>query len=451
MDKPGMLKRKQMKNLHLHFWKILIAGFLISFVFQITFAQDSDTLRNEILIDFEVRPRAEFRNNYILTPKDSSISEFYVSQRNRLNIYFRSRKLKAHASIQEIHLWGKSGDASSVGSINAFELYVEPYISKHLFLRVGRQGLSLDNGRLFSAAPWAQQGRSHEGIRLFFQKDKIATDLTFTFGRNYSTSFDPTYSPISANGYKSMLIHQFKIQMTDHLVLSSLNSTDRFENNNNPGTYYSRATSGGRIEYTKNSNYLTLNAHYQFGKNANQQNIRAFYLQPEISMIFSPVTLRLGAEILSGDNATSQDNYFRSFVPLYGVAWKFMGNMNLFTRFPADVKERGLLNPYLFVVCRVNKNLVLRADGNLFYSHHPLMGANNVKSSKYLGFENDLSLNYKTSKRIEVNFGFSYLIATESMALLGKVKDPNSIPVWSYLMVSYNPVLLNRKKYHSNN
>lgn len=442
-----ILKNKELDIKFLTSLKTLVLGFSFWIVHQKTIAQEADSLNNEILVDVEIRPRAEFRNNYFMTSRDASISEFYVSQRNRVNVYYRSRKLKVHASIQEIHLWGKSGVPSAVGSVNAFEFYAEPYIFKNLFLRIGRQGLSLDNGRLFSAAPWAQQSRSHEGARLFYQKGKLASDLTFTFGRTYSTTFDPVYSPIAANGYKNLLIHQFKIQVNDNLILSTLNSTDRFENKNNPGTYYSRATSGGRIEYTKNGKYLTLNAHYQYGKSPNQKNIRAFYLQPEISLIFNPVTFRLGAEILSGDNSSSQDNFFRSFVPLYGVAWKFMGNMNLFTKFPADVDESGLVNPYLFVLYRINKKLAIRADGNLFYSQHPLVSLNNKEASKYLGFENDLSFNYKTNNHIEVNFGFSYLFASESITLLGKVLDSNTTPIWSYLMVSYNPVLMHKKKY----
>ncbi len=40
--------------------------------------------------------------------------------------------------------------------------------------------------------------------------------------------------------------------------------------------------------------------------------------------------------------------------------------MNLFTRFPADVDEKGLINPYLFIIHQAGKNLPLRADAHLF-------------------------------------------------------------------------------------
>ncbi|MCH5690528.1 hypothetical protein LWM68_43645 [Niabella sp. W65] len=58
-----------------------------------------------------------------------------------------------HTSLQEIHLWGKGGRPSSIGGINAFELYVQKKILNNLMVKIGRQGVLLDNGRIFSDAP----------------------------------------------------------------------------------------------------------------------------------------------------------------------------------------------------------------------------------------------------------------------------------------------------------
>ena len=122
-----------------------------------------------------------------------------------------------------------------------------------------------------------------------------------------------------------------------------------------------------------------------------------------------------------------------------------MGNMNLFTRFPADVHNSGLINPYLFVIQQVNRKLSLRADGNLFYSQFQLLDANSVMAKRYLGFESDLSFNYKPIKNVDINFGLSFLLQEKSMELLGKV-NAGTIPVWSYLMISFSPQVLHYKK-----
>ena len=125
------------------------------------FAQSPDTLQRELTIDFELRHRAEYRDNFKWTAVDTVMSDLYNTQRNRLSITYKTNWLRLHASPQEIHVWGEPGRFSRVGSVNFFELYAEPTITKNFSVRIGRQALSLDSGWIFSAAPWSQQSRHH--------------------------------------------------------------------------------------------------------------------------------------------------------------------------------------------------------------------------------------------------------------------------------------------------
>ena len=374
-----------------------------------------------------------------MSSADSITPEIFVSFRNRLTVNYKSRHLNAVGSFQEIHLFGKGGAPSSVASINAFEFYLEPKF-RNFSARIGRQGLLLDNGRMFSDAPWAQQSRSHEGIRLFYSGKKFNTDLTFAYTRPYSERFDQAYSPVASHRYKYLLLHQLKFKLVEKFSITTINLLDAFENDLKQQN--TRLTSGGRVEYFGSTIYLTLNAFYQYGTNQTFKTIQAYYFQPEIRKTILNTTVRIGAEILSGDDLSKPSNNSRSFVPLYGVAWKFMGNMNFFTRFPADVGSSGLVNPYLFLLQKINQKLAIRADGHLFYSQHSLLDENKNKAGNFLGFENDLSLNYKPMKALEVNFGFSYLFSQKSMEILNKVENSDKIPVWSYLMVSLNTEIL---------
>ncbi|MCE6989669.1 alginate export family protein [Dyadobacter sp. CY323] len=410
-----------------------------------SFSQTADSLKRELTVDFEMRPRAEFRDNFMLAASDSVMPEFFVSQRNRFDITYTSNRFKFHASPQEIHVWGKSGSFSRVGNINAFELYIEPHLTRHLSVRIGRQALSLDNGRIFSAAPWSQQSRAHEGIRLLFNK-KVNTDLTIAFTRPYGKRFDAAYSPVASHQYKFLFVHHLKHQLNKHFALTTINTLEVFEKSIAPTQHYQRITNGGRLEFTHSGLYATVNAYYQYGRNAAEKKIRAYYIQPEISAGFEKMTVRLGAEVLSGNKATIRPDVTNSFVPLYGVAWKFMGNMNLFTRFPADVNDKGLMNPYLFALYQVSKKLSLRADAHLFYSQYPLEEPGKYPKGRYLGFESDISLNFKPIKQVEIIYGFSSTWAAERMELLKKVPDSDKIPVWSYLMISFRPRLLRLAK-----
>ncbi len=390
-------------------------------------------------LDFEVRPRLEFKDGYSLNSSGNFSAEAFATQRNRLTAGFMSTHLSVVASLQEIHVWGRGGVVSEVGSVSAFEFYIAPKL-KNFSARIGRQALLLDNGRMFSDAPWAQQSRAHEGVRLFYSRKNFTTDLTWAFTRTYSGSFDPAYSPVGSHFYKYLAVHHLKAMLSDQVEVITVNVVDSFENSQK--SEYARATSGGRIAYFGNSIYLTLSAFYQYGRDSALRSIRAFYLQPEFRKMIGNMTVRLGAELLSGEDLSGTSVYSRSFVPLYGVAWKFMGNMNFFTRFPADVNSSGLINPYLFLLYRVDSKLGLRADTHLFYSHFPLLDSDMNQSERFLGSEFDFSFNYRLSGRLDIHYGFSVLFPTQSMVVPGKIEAAGRIPVWSYLMVSFKPLML---------
>ena len=115
-----------------------------------------------------------------------------------------------------------------------------------------------------------------------------------------------------------------------------------------------RFTSGGAWNTVPQNGTLTLSGYYQYGKDSSGKKIAAYYLQPEIKYSgIKNYTFRLGMEYLSGHDATQPVTKDNNFVPLYGVAHRFMGNLDIFTTFPADVNNAGLVNPYLF--CGIRK------------------------------------------------------------------------------------------------
>lgn len=161
--------------------KILIV-LLFTLFLKPLFAQQADSLVQRFLLSGELRPRAEYRYNYIFPPNDTISPDLYITQRNRLTALFERRKWLVKCSAQEIHVW-KEGDAvSNVGSVNIFQLYLESKF-RAINFRIGRQGVLFDNGRIFSDSPWAQQGQSHEGIRVMKYSKNISIDLFFLFTR----------------------------------------------------------------------------------------------------------------------------------------------------------------------------------------------------------------------------------------------------------------------------
>ncbi|MDR6763661.1 hypothetical protein J2Y38_003885 [Flavobacterium sp. 2755] len=431
-----IIKRPAKKNL-------LLLSFLL-FVLQLC-AQQKDSLSRQFLMNIEIRPRAEYTSNYILPPNDSIDPYFYITQRNRFSMLYAREKWLIKSDLQEIHLWDENNKASKVASINFYQLYFETKF-KSLNIRLGRQSVLLDNGRLFSDAPWAQQGRAHEGIRIMKSSKYFSNDFFFLFTRKYSTEFESAYSPVASNKYKYLLVNNLSYNNNHGFLFNSLNAIDFLENTNS-GKLYTRATAGGRIEFKTKQWYYTLNSYLQFGRNSKGQKLFAYYLQPEVKLSLLKSTWRLGAEIISGSNPNISNSSSGDFDVLYGLTWKFNGNMNVFTRFPTDVNGKGLVNPYLFTVIPLNNKLSLRSDFHLFYTQYPLLNNLGQKMTKFLGYENDFSLKYLPVKELEINYAFSFYKSTNTMQYLPKIQDENKLAIWSYLMISYSFNAINSKHY----
>lgn len=396
-------------------------------------------------IGLEFRPRLEYRDGYKQLRSETTDAAYFATQRSRLNVDYEQTKFKFHTSIQDLRVWGQYGQTSTSGSLNVFEAFVETGISEHFSIKIGRQKVELDNGRIFSAANWSQAGRAHDGINFIYDNNKIHSEFITAFNQTSERIFDTNFAPTTFTNYKMLNVHYLKAKLNKHFTLTTINAADGYESKTSPKTIYTRGTSGGRIDFEKGNLYLTLSGYYQYGQLQTGNKVSAYYFQPEIQLKTGKLTSRLGAEIMSGDNADKPSEVSKSFVPLYGVAWKFMGNMDYFTSFPTDVKNGGLINPYAHLIYDVNKKLSLRSDFHLFYLENKVKDNLNNTINPYLGFENDLSIHYKYNHFTMIDFGFSYMAAEKSMETL-KGGNSSIIPVWSYVMISFKPELFKSKK-----
>lgn len=403
------------------------------------------TEQKNFIVTAELRPRAEFRYGYRQLRADSSEPAYFVNQRTRFNITYKTEKFIFHTSIQDIRLYGQTGQFSANGTMGVFEAYAEPFLTKNFSIRFGRQKLAIDNDRLFSAANWAQASRAHEGIRILYADAKLSTDVVAAFSQAKENIFGTDFSPTANNNYKILGVHNLKYKFSDAFALTTITATDGFEHKTNKNVLYLRATSGGRIEFTQKTLYATVAGYYQYGTSPDGKEIAAYYIQPELQVKINKLTTRLGAEYMSGDDAIKPSAIYKSFIPLYGVAWKFMGNMDYFTAFPSNTKNGGLNNPYLFLIYDVNKKVSLRADGHLFFTQNKVLNKNKEVINPYLGFENDLSFRIKFNEYTTWDFGFSYMITTKSMETI-KGGNAAHTPIWSYTMITFKPELFNSSK-----
>ena len=402
---------------------------------------------NSLNVSFEFRTRSEYRYGYRVLPTEDTTAAFFTNQRGRLVLDFKTKRFDFRASLQETRVWGQQDGANPTVPITFFELYAEPKITDKFSIRLGRQRVLYDNQRLFAENDWRAAANAHDAVRLIYNNNRnFTTELVAAYNQSAENNLSTNYKPTGFNNYKTLLVHYLNYKLSSHFSLLTLNTADGFQSSNpaNYTTTYMRFTSGGRLEYTAYNWYATLSGYYQYGKDSSGKKLDAYYFQPEVKYNNKAWTFRLGMEYVSGHDGNQPVDKDNNFVPLYGVAHRFMGNLDFFTRFPVDVSSAGLINPYFFIWYQKNK-LFLRVENHLFYTQKDYI----YKSSPlnhYLGFENDLRVNYKFNSMIELEGGVSWALVTNSMAVIRnpKIADPESAyktPFWSYLSFKFTPTL----------
>ena len=390
--------------------------------------------QSTLTFGLDMRTRFEVRHGYRALPIEDTTAAFLISQRTRFNVDFKSKNLDVFLSLQDARVWGQqdpregqTGTSTTVTPTTTFatyffEAYAEPHFTDKFSVRIGRQRVIYDNQRLFAENDWRLPGNSHDAIRLIYNnKINFTTELLAAFNQSGENLFSTKYQPLVPN-YKSLVVSYLNWKITDKFALTTLNTADGYQSSD-PAKYttsYERYTVGGRLEYSSYHWYLTFSGYKQFGKDSVGKKLDAYYIQPEIKYTGGSLTVRLGMEYLSGADSSTHPAEDKNFVPLYGVAHRFMGNLDLFATFPSDVNGAGLLNPYLFFQYQKNK-ISLRIENHLFYSQSQFL----FKGSpidKYLGFENDWRFNYKPSKITDLEIGFCWASVTNSMVYIKNSK-----------------------------
>ncbi len=398
----------------------------------------------ELLLQLEFRPRTEFRDGYRVLRSDTSSAALFTSQRTRLSLTVTQPTFTFHTSVQDIRVWGEADPRSTKGTLQVFEAYVEPRLADRFSLRIGRQTLMYDNQRLFAQNDWRQNARSHDALRLRYQAERLSSDLVLAFNQTEERLFGTNFSPEGFTDYKFLAVSYLQYQTGHQLTYMALNVADGFQNQLRPEQMHLRYTHGGRVEYTGDHMYYTLSAYYQHGVSPAGVPVAAYYIQPEVRATYGILTARLGAELLSGNtpgNTTANKDH--SFVPLYGVAHRFNGFMDYFTRFPTDTNDAGLINPYLFLLFKLSAQWSLRSDCHLFYAQQAVaVNTSQDCYRQYLGFENDLVASWTPNTYTTLDIGAAWMQATPSMEVIQNGGNSKLTPYWGYVMFTFKPELL---------
>jgi nucleoside diphosphate kinase len=407
-----------------------------------------------LTIDLQLRNRLEVRNGYATIPSENSVASVFVNQRTRLTLnYQHNNMFNSVVSFQDVRVWGMHDPRGLDGTIQLFEGYVEPILSPSFSIRIGRQRIMYDNQRLFAENDWRTNASAHDAINFRYSKNKLTIELVGAFNqaneRVFGTDFtpsEPSVTPASASpatwtNYKALGVNYIKYDFSPSVTATTIVASDAYQDAVNKEKMFWRFTYGGRLEYKKENWYATASGYLQSGRNTAGKTIQAWYLQPELKYTQPDnFTIRLGAEILSGDGAAGEKDH--NFVPLYGVAHRFNGFMDLFTKFPGDLNNAGLVNPYLFLIKNITPKLEIGSYNHLFFTQRNFVDAGGNKLTKYMGYEHDLLVTYKPNSYFNLEGGFCFALPTETMTAIKKSGEAARVPTWFYLQCKFTPRLL---------
>ncbi len=407
-----------------------------------------------LIVDLQIKNRFEYRNGYGGLPDQNTVPAAFVNQRSRINFnYQHGNALNAVISLQDARVWGSHDPRGLGGTIQLFEGYVEPYLSPNFSIRIGRQRIMYDNQRLFAENEWRINAGAHDAINFRYSKDKLSTELVGAFNqtgeRTFGTDFTPaelsitpgSTTPATWTNYKALVVNYLKYDFTPNTTATTIITADGYQNAVSREKTYWRFTYGGRFEYKKDRWYATASGYVQTGRNNIGKTQDAWYIQPELKYtIPENLSIRLGAEVLSGDNG-KVGLVDHNFVPLYGVAHRFNGFMDLFTKFPSDLNNAGLVNPYIFISKNINSKLEISSNNHLFYTQKAFVNATKEELNKYMGYEHDLLVTYKPNSYTNIEGGFSIALPTDTMTAIKKSGDASKIATWAYIQVKFTPRL----------
>ncbi len=422
---------------------LFIAGTLILWVFATNLAW------GQVELDAHFRPRSEYRHGYQTLADKSDDPAFFTSHRARLIFRLDNQFVNIRISLQDIRTWGSTAQLNLTDNhLSIHEAWGEFYLSDFLALKLGRQELIYDDHRIFGNVDWVHQGRSHDlALLKIGQSRNLAIHLGFAYNQAKEQLFNNVY--FGPSNYKTLqfgwLHHEWeKLNLSLLFLNNGIQYSDTI-NNREPMVF--SQTLGGHLNYLIGKIKFQGSVYGQLGTDGNNKDLNAYLLSGNArhSLSEGKIEYLIGFEILSGtDEKDFTDPGFtenNSFTPFYGTNHKFNGHMDYF--FVGNhINNVGLTDIFAGIGWKpdpFNFQFSIHRFSTNAYLLDPADAAKTMK--KNLGIELDFNLGYRHNETLEIKFGYSQMLPTETMVVL-KGGSKNEFHNWAWLMFVFTPKLI---------
>ena len=410
-------------------------------------------LAQTVVIDGEIRPRVEERDGFTKPLLESSDPGVSAIQRTRLGMTFSSGLLNTQITLQDSRTFGQNPNASSDATTGIFEAWAEMILFRGASLKVGRQTLTYDDKRLFSASTWSNTGTSHDLALFKYCVNDFQGHIGVAYNNNAMISSETYYTPKSNYRYLGYVWLSKDIVKGLNVSLIGVDEGVQDTTGTKNGANYMKTsmyhgyTYGGNLKFSDPAIPVSalVTAYFQGGKNISGSKMNGSQLAINIDYKFSTIlSANIGSNYISGDN-NATDGIQSNFKKLYGTDHSFNGSME-YWKVPLT---QGLLDYYAGVAGKINKDLNLEGTFHLFNSEYSGVNKKKIAFGKNLGSELDVVVNYKLNTWTNVQAGWStYFTTTNTLVSKDIITSTTTAPTtrtpqWAYVMLTIKPVFLN--------
>jgi hypothetical protein len=295
---------------------------------------------------------------------------------------------------------------------------------------------------------WNQFGIAYDAVVLKHVGDYWSFDLGLSWNTmmNLNTgkpSFDNTQY-YAENLIKSLNFLRISRSLTDHINISAWVIGTGYVNPSYPEALFMTGTYGLFSELSYDWFNLPLEIYYQNGKAQTAKPVEAFAFGLKPSVNISDISIGMGFDYLSGDDAGKMDYGVKekTFNKFYGSVFRYHGWMNYYSYIKGSTGNGGLMDLFPFITWKISSRHTLEGKVHIFNLANKILLADKIVSDLYLGTEFDTRYTWKIKPDLSFNAGFSYYQTSPTFIDVMAGSDPNiRQPVWLWVMISFTPDL----------
>jgi hypothetical protein len=343
-----------------------------------------------VTLSGQYRARGEYNTNYDFV--DGVTNEF-LTQRARFGVGGEvADKFKMFLQVQDVRYFGEEMSTMDyiADGLDMHQAWGQYSFCNEVALRIGRQEMMLDNGRLIGNNDWSQWGRSFDGLVLNAKTTPV--DLKVWFHKVLEADVfggDDT----NLGGFQVHREVENSYSFSINYVYSSVESVNNLH------------TFGGIVSVPVNSFGIRGELYYQFGDAPADMDYGAFLGSLGLSYTFEgdkKPMIYFNFDYLSGDDDASDDS-IGSWTMLYPSNHLFYGMMDIAEGLAPGM---GLMDIWLGFSVMPAEKWSLALDGHYFQTTEDVVTAGDESTD--LGFEFDVTAGYAAHTSLEFETGIRW-------------------------------------------